>query len=248
MKNLKRKLLKRWVRLLDALRITRPDNFYEVPIVINNFNRLTLLQQLIAGLEQRGYHNIWVIDNHSTYPPLLEWMDTHKDLYHFVRLPQNVGHLSLFETGLYKRFYRGYYVYTDSDILLPDSVPANFVERLWAVMQRLPAMEKCGCALRINDLPDTFAHKPQAVAWEQQFWQERIADCEEVYRGGVDTTFALYRPMIIPYLSHSVNCRVAGELTVTHAPWYINSQNRSEEENYYIEHCKTSTHWSGNND
>ena len=64
--------------------------------------------------------------------------------------------------------------------------------------------------------------------------------------GGVDTTFALYRPMIIPYLSHSVNCRVAGELTVTHAPWYIDSQNRSEEENYYIEHCKTSTHWSGN--
>lgn len=184
MKNLKRKLLKRWVHLLDILHISRPSNFFEVPIIINNRNRLSTLRQLIAGLEQRGYHNIWIIDNHSSYPPLLEWMDKYQSTYHFVCLAQNVGHLSLFETGLYKRFCRGYYVYTDSDIVLPDSVPANFVERLWAVMQRLPAMEKCGCALHIDDLPDSFANKQQVLEWEQKFWQERIDDCEEVYRGG----------------------------------------------------------------
>lgn len=246
MSNLKRKISKQWVHLLDVLRITQPQLFEDVPIIINNYNRLTTLQRLICDLEARGYHNIWVIDNNSTYPPLLQWMKEHEHTYHFIRLHYNAGHLSLFETGLYKRFWKGYYIYTDSDICLPDDCPVNFVERLWGVMQRKPFLEKCGCALRIDNIPDTFAQKRQVVDWEQQFWKNRMRDVEEVYMGGVDTTFAMYRPMIIPYLSNTVNCRVAGELIVVHVPWYVDSNNLSDEEKYYKEHCQTSTHWSAN--
>lgn len=42
----------------------------EVPIIINNFNRLTTLRLLIEALNKRGYDNIYIIDNASTYPPL----------------------------------------------------------------------------------------------------------------------------------------------------------------------------------
>lgn len=245
MSNLQRKIRKRWVRLLDVFYLTKPRYFQDVPIIINNYNRLTMLRHLIAGLEERGYHNIWVIDNNSTYPPLLKWMEEVQNKYYFIRLHHNAGHLSLFETGLYKRFWKGYYIYTDSDISLPGNFPVNFVERLWGGMQRKLYLEKCGCALRIDNIPDTFSKKQQVVDWERQFWKFCIDDAEEMYRGGVDTTFALYRPMIIPNLSPNVNCRVAGELTVVHAPWYVDSNNLSEEEKYYIEHCQTSTHWSG---
>ena len=132
--NIKRKITKRLVCLLDQIGMLKPQSFYNIPIIINNFNRLSMLKKLIMGLELRGYTNIWIIDNNSTYPPLLEWMDEMKDKYHFVRLQTNVGHLSLFETGLYKRFWKGYYIYTDSDISIPDYVPADFVEFLWNVM------------------------------------------------------------------------------------------------------------------
>lgn len=245
MSGVKRKIIKRLVHLLDVIQVTKPHRFEDVPIVINNYNRLSMLRNLLQGLEERGYHNLWIIDNCSTYPPLLEWMEANKEHYHIVRLGDNIGHLSLFQTGLYKRFWHGYYVYTDSDLYIPDEVPANFVERLWAVMQRHPQLEKCGCALRIDDLPDMFAHKNKVLAWEQQFWLHKEKDSEEMYWGGVDTTFALYRPRIIPYLSNTVNCRIAGELTLQHQPWYVDSKQLSEEEIYYIEHCKTSTHWSG---
>ena len=240
--NIKRKIAKRLVYCLDKIGLLKPQSFYDIPIIINNFNRLSMLKKLIRGLEQRGYTNIWIIDNNSTYPPLLEWMNAMNDKYHFVRLQTNVGHLSLFETGLYQRFWKGYYVYTDSDISIPDYVPADFVESLWNVMQRFPKMEKCGCALSINDIPDSFQNKHKVIDWEKQFWNEEI--CENVYRGGVDTTFALYRPLIIPYLSNHVNCRVAGDLTLKHEPWYVDSSHLDDEENYYIEHCKTSTHWT----
>ena len=47
----------------------------QIPIVINNFNRLGYLKRLIASLESRGYKNIHIIDNNSTYPPLLEYYE-----------------------------------------------------------------------------------------------------------------------------------------------------------------------------
>ena len=41
--------------------------FKDVPIVINNFNRLDSLKRLIAGLESRGYRNIHIIDKTTSY-------------------------------------------------------------------------------------------------------------------------------------------------------------------------------------
>ena len=240
--NIGRKIAKHYVRLMSKLGWSKPQDFFQIPIIINNFNRLTMLQKLVDGLNERGYKNIWIIDNCSTYPPLLEWMDKCSKQYHIVRLNCNVGHLSLFKTGLYKQFWHDYYIYTDSDISLPDNVPASIIEQLWAVMQQFPQMEKCGCALHIDDLPDCFANKLKVIEWESQYWNSEIA--ENVYKGSVDTTFALYHPLIIPYQSENVNCRVAGNLTLRHEPWYVDSSSLSEEEKYYILHCKTSTHWT----
>ena len=240
--NIKRKIAKRLVYWLDKIGLLKPQSFYDIPIIINNFNRLSMLRKLICGLEQRGYHNIWIIDNNSTYPPLLEWMEERSDNYHFVRLEENVGHLSLFKTGLYKKFWKGYYIYTDSDISIPDNVPSNFIERLWNIMHQYSHLEKCGCALKVDDLPDEFVHKNKVIDWESQFWEDEL--CENVYRAAVDTTFAMYRPLIIPNLSKYANCRVAGNLTLKHEPWYQDYSKLTEEEEYYINHCRTSTHWS----
>lgn len=180
--NIQRKIAKILVKVLDDLGLLKPKDFHAVPIIINNFNRLSMLQKLISGLEQRGYTNIWIIDNNSTYPPLLAWMNEMNDKYNFVRLQTNVGHLSLFETGLYKRFWKGYYIYTDSDISIPEYVPNDFVERMWHIMQIFPKIEKCGCALSIDNIPDSFQNKHKVIDWEKQFWREEMR--ENVYRGG----------------------------------------------------------------
>ena len=43
-------------------------NYKDIPIIINNYNRLEMLTKLIHGLENKGYHNLYIIDNQSTYP------------------------------------------------------------------------------------------------------------------------------------------------------------------------------------
>lgn len=47
----------------------------DIPIIINNFNRVTTLSKLITTLEVRGYKNIYIIDNASTYKPLLKYYE-----------------------------------------------------------------------------------------------------------------------------------------------------------------------------
>ena len=48
-------------------------SIFDTPIIINNYNRLEYLKDLIAWLESAGMKKIYIIDNLSTYPPLLEF-------------------------------------------------------------------------------------------------------------------------------------------------------------------------------
>ena len=78
-----------------------------------------MLTKLIHSLESKGYHNLYIIDNQSTYPPLLEYYT--RLPYPVYMLNKNVGHLSLWETGIFKQFKDSYYAYTDSDLeILPN--------------------------------------------------------------------------------------------------------------------------------
>ena len=44
-----------------------------VPIFIINYNRLSYIEKFVSQLEMYGFTNINIIDNCSTYPPLLEY-------------------------------------------------------------------------------------------------------------------------------------------------------------------------------
>ena len=44
-----------------------------IPIIINNYNRYSAFIKLVDWLSSAGFVNIIVLDNQSTYPPLLEY-------------------------------------------------------------------------------------------------------------------------------------------------------------------------------
>ena len=95
----KYKRFKKWVipELKRRFSKTEEVPYKSVPIVINNFNRVNTLITLIHGLEIRGYNNIYIIDNNSTYPPLLEY---YKDCsYPIYMLNKNIGHLAIKSSG-----------------------------------------------------------------------------------------------------------------------------------------------------
>jgi len=246
LKNLMRPTYYRLLALKLAIysRLDSHVPFYQIPIIINNRNRVTSLKQLITSLEQRGYKNIYIIDNASSYPPLLKFYE--EICYPIFFLSKNVGHLALWETGLYKRFVHSYYVYTDSDIVIAESCPSNFLDIFRKTMDEDKSIAKIGLSLKIDDLPNAFKNKQEVIKFESQYFQNRISTL--FYEANVDTTFALYRPG----LKHAANkflkmFRSAYPMEARHMPWYIDSENIQEEEQYYIENATTSTHWTRRN-
>lgn len=216
-------------------------DFKDIPIIINNYNRLTFLQELIDSLTCRGYSNIVIIDNNSTYPPLLEWYQ--KCPYKVHRLNKNIGFCALWETYIYREYQKSYYVYTDSDMKLSESCPKDFMKHLVEVLKKYPMAQKVGLGLRIDDLPDSFRMKYDVIKHESQFW--KIQREPELYVAAVDTTFALYRPYCGGQANiHHETYRTGFPYLIHHLPWYVDSDNLDEEEKYYIAHVKTSTHWS----
>jgi hypothetical protein len=213
----------------------------KIPIIINNRNRLTFMMELISSLEIRGYENIYIIDNNSTYPPLLEYYS--KCQYNIFRLKQNIGHLAIWETDIYKSFINDYYVYTDPDVVLIEECPDDFLSFFVESLKKFRYTPKVGLSLKIDDLPDCFSKKQDVIGWEKQFFQTK--ENEFLYVAPVDTTFALYRPWARNGANSAYKTfRSAYPYMARHKPWYIDNSNLSEEEKYYIEHSEMSTHWT----
>ena len=223
--------------LLELVSPPEAVDYKDIPIIINNFNRLDTLRKLIDSLVTRGYRNIHIIDNLSTYPPLLDYYKTcgHNIFY----LDKNIGLNALWLSGIYKKFRKNYFVYTDSDVVPIEECPDDFLLFFFKTLKKYKFARKVGFSLKIDDIPDCFALKELVISWEANFFKDFIEE-DLLYRAPIDTTFALYRPY--GKRKHANNCievyRTAYPYMARHLPWYIDSKNPDDENRYYIEHSK----------
>lgn len=219
-------------------------NYFQTPIYLISFNRLDYLRQLIEWLAHAGYTNIHIIDNDSTYPPLLEYLAQSRHSVH--RMDKNYGHLVLWESGKFDNVIRHQnFVLSDCDVVPVEECPADVVEQLAHVLNRYPNFTKVGLSLKIDDLPDCYALKPKVLEWEAPFWEHVLED-GVMYEAAVDTTFAYYRPGISPKdPKWWRSFRMASPLAARHLPWYSNTDTPSDEDIYYQSHLKEmSSQWS----
>lgn len=218
--------------------------YKDIPIVINNYNRLEYVEKLIKSLQSRGYNNIHILDNDSTYPPLLEFYK--KTDVNVIYLRKNWGFRGIWESGIVKQFWSSYYVYTDADMELSKDCPEDFMEYFLNIMERYPKCFKVGFGMIIDDLPESFKHKKKVIEHESQFWLKELE--QGLFEAPIDTTFALYRPYTgTSTNAKKMNIRTGKPYLIHHLPWYINSDNISEEELFYINSVTKSTHWSEKN-
>ena len=229
-----------YILVMNFFYKSKIKSYLDIPIIINNRNRITFLKDLINALELRGYKNIYIIDNNSNYEPLLEYYNTCN--YKVFRLKENVGFLSLWKTDIYKKFIRDYYVYTDSDVVPSLDCPDDFLDVFWSKMKKEKTIMKIGLSLKIDDLPDYFNKKQEVIEWEKQYFQKETND--GYYISNVDTTFALYRPFMSKGACRLLMLRSKTPYDAYHMPWYNDSQNLNDEELFYINNAKTSTHWT----
>ncbi len=130
-----------------------------IKIVINNRNRLTTTKNMVEKLlSVNSDEQIIIIDNASTYPPLLEWYEMLMNNPKYwgkvqINFHKNEGHLALWATGLYKELGE-HFIYTDADIILPENLPLDWKEIMYNTMLKYPEYKKIALGLKVDDLPE----------------------------------------------------------------------------------------------
>ncbi|GAC1374115.1 MAG: hypothetical protein NVSMB32_17410 [Actinomycetota bacterium] len=211
-----------------------------IPIFINCRERLTPLLALLSFLERAGHERIFLIDNDSTYPPLLEFYA--QTCHKVIRLGANLGHEALWVANVLERVgVRGSFVLSDPDIVPLEGCPLDVVEYFGDLLERYPDRRKVGFGLAIDDLPREFVFREEVIAWESYYWQHMIAP--GLFDAPIDTTFALYRDPGVRGIDHCL--RTGHPYLARHIPWYENLAQLSEEERFYRTHArKDITNWS----
>jgi len=217
---------------------------FSIPIIIINFNQLFYLQQLVGFLLKRGFKNIIIIDNNSTYPPLLAYYSSIKNEVVIERRADNLGHMVFFEDPQYlKKYGKGFYVLTDADIVPNINLPSDFLRKMiYMLISHYKKIVKVGFALEIDDIPNYYPLKEKVIDWERKFWEVQIE--EDVFLAEVDTTFALYRPGYNLSKGHFLSSiRLAGKFLCTHGGWYLNPNALTDENIYYMNSVHKSSSW-----
>jgi FkbM family methyltransferase len=195
---------------------------------------LDALRRLVAWLEAAGHERIILVDNDSSYEPLLCYYG--ESPHQVLRLGRNVGHLAAWDADVLATIgYSGQFVVTDCDVVPDDEAPRDAVDRFAEILGRHPEVDKVGFGLRIDDLPSTYRFRGDVILWESQFWEREVEPA--VFRADLDTTFALYRPGA-PRGSRRA-LRTGPPYVARHLPWYLDSGHLTEEEEYYRRYMRS---------
>jgi len=213
----------------------------QAPVFINCRDRLTSLAELVSWLERADVEEIYLLDNDSTYAPLLEYYE--KSPHTVIRLGKNYGKFAFWAApGVADRAGHRPFVYTDPDIVPAPECPTDAIERFAYLLDKYPAVNKVGFGLRIDDLPDHYEHKQSVLTWEQAFWEWPVE--RGAYYAPIDTTFALHRT---DGSRGREAIRTGPPYIARHDSWYLDFDNLTDEERYYQEHVTDSTeyaHWA----
>lgn len=197
----------------------------EIPIYIICFNNGWQVENTVHQLS-KFKHEIYIIDNASTSfrtKRVLARLASHKRCK-VIRMKENYGHTVLWRDEIYSTLPQ-YFALTDPDLAYSSSLPPDFIEVL-AKLTTKYKVHKAGLALEIPASDQTYSdiyYKGKNIRdWELQFWDNKLKHSSlEIYSAPVDTTFAVYNKKI----NNDHCCRVAGNYTARHLPWYIDHNN-----------------------
>lgn len=213
-----------------------------IPVIINNFNRLDCLKILINWLRNLDDPvSIIILDNNSTYPPLLQFYKSLKNTnINLIMLKKNRGTKEIL--SLAKSLHTtDKFVITDPDLIPYHTTPKDILSKMKEVLDTYNKFNHVGASLEINDLPDYYPLKETVIEWESQFWESRLNN--KLFIATVDTTFAMYRSgsnvrKTIPAL------RLDRPYTFKHIDWYIDPNFINQENRYYLSTCNNYATWS----
>lgn len=225
----------------------------DIPIIIPCFDLVTYTAGIVNRLQKFGLRNIILVDNGSTYPPMLDYLCNPGRGVTVVRDGRNNGPRHAFECEIAYSSLPEYFCITDPDLQLHNDLPSDFISQLIFLTEK-HKIGKAGLALDISD-KDLMVTKEFKIGqsdysiwdWEIQFWKEQIDTTpvgNPVFKALIDTTFALYNKKYFVRDDFLSALRVGGNFTCKHLPWYVNNGLSPDEERWYRHNAKHSYYLS----
>lgn len=203
----------------------------KVTVIINNRDLLDWPRKMVERLESMlGVYEIILLDNGSTYKPLLNW---YKNINHKVIFLDNLGHRAPWISGVIDKIETDYYVVSDPDLDL-SGVPDDAIFGLIEILDSNPELGKVGLGLETEGIPEDSPYYQHVLNYEK-FVQDKNTDHQGLISMPVDTTFAVYdRRVLNEYKICGV--RTAKPYLAKHEPWYIVQP--SGDFAYYLDHAE----------
>ena len=178
--------------------------------------------------------DIIIVDNDSTYSPLLDWYKT--DPCKIVKV-SNLGHAAPWIAGVIDSLNTPYYVVTDSDLGLEDT-PDDTLDYLYENLL-LTNLDKIGLGLDWKKVSLESPYYNHIQGYEKNRWNISPVVNNIYTEVQVDTTFALYQKnhyfigggsTSFPYVAR-------------HYPWELTKEDydNNEEFKYYIKNASHSS-------
>jgi hypothetical protein len=192
---------------------------------------------------------ITVVDNASTYPPMVKLLHEISSKYELIRLNENRGpHLLIRDLNYYEKL-PNYFILSDPDIEISRNIPEDFVKTLIEVSEEFK-IGKVGLALAIpneEELLEKFIYmdgeKRSLIEWEEQFWENEVGKTshgDSIFLTTLDTTFALYNKKYFNLEDRYKSLRIGGRYTSKHLGSYAKTIVPQEENEYYLSNTRYS--------
>ncbi len=212
-----------------------------IPIFLINRNRHKSLVRMIDWLLQAGCVNIRILDNDSSYPPLLDYYRNLPAQVTLVALGKNIGPWVLWQLGLHREM-KWPYIVSDADLVPADFCPQDLIPHLVSTISRFPDCGKVGPGLRIDNIHPNYGQRETALRWESQFWHRPVA--RGIFAAPIDTTFAIYAAGA-EFENKPTNLRLGYPYLMDHTPWQVDEAALDDEEQYYRTHVERNfSYWS----
>jgi len=215
----------------------------DIPVVITNFNRFEPFLQQVKWLRTlEGLSQIHILDNASTYPPLLDYYSANPDNLSIHRMSTNTGHLAFKNNILSITDTKDRILVTDPDLIPYPTTPSDILQKMHRLLDTHLDTHKIGAGLGIKDIPDCYPFANDVRRHESNLLGAIYPDGSR--KSLVDTTFALYRCPEAFGNWRDQAIRTVHPYMLKHVDWYVDPENLSEEYIYYLEHCTESASYA----
>lgn len=223
-----------------------------IPIFILTCDRLEALKKSIQSYHDciKTSFEIVIVDFGSTYGPTLEYLknlEHEKIKVHRKERIVNKRHFNVHINEVVQDYFKNHlksnYVVTDPDIAL-DNVDGDVLDVYAHLLEELPEIIVVGPMLRVDDIPDHYPLKNDALYYERMFNPPNIEVNTIQYEGKavkyifakIDTTFAMNR-LGTHWRRHRRAARILPPYGARHLDWYLDPKNLTPDQKYYMEHA-----------